>query len=407
MNFKFINKEGEEVKISSLGSFIELVKTGQIKDDTLLYAEQDSKWKKASEFEEFQAILRNLEKSNNERTSVIHELKVNTRDRRKKLILVSILLILAGIVLLLIVSAKYYPNAKLLGFANEFPEFLVYYLFIITPSSYLIWRFFLNKMKGGFVLTFSLLFLVSSGYQSGKMLKETHRAKKEIQQAQNVIKDTNATIKDFLAGKEINQKNYTSQPQSKLAPISIWSNNYLLSIQQYQKEYTKAIENLQIENILLPTTLSNPDKIADAKLRLKKAIQLIDNFEKFYEEKLAETFAELNSLDVEDNLKKIAIESFNRGKKRSDQFLKEYLMVERSFVAEMNNLLDFLNSLYGKYWFEGDQIFFATEEDATQYNNYIQKINHLALEEALLLNKWQDINAQLFEKLLQFENLSQ
>lgn len=394
MNFKFINKEGEEVKISSLGSFIELVKTDQIKDDTLLYAEQDSKWKRASEFEEFQAILSNLEKSNNERTSVIHELKVNTRDRRKKLILVSILLVLAGIVLLSIASAKYYTNATE-GIAYKFGEMLSY-SFFIAILSYLIWRI-LNKMKGGFVLTFSLLFLLVSGYQSAKMLKE-------ISQAKVAVKDINATIKDFLAGKEITQKNYTSQPQSKLAPLSACFSNYVSTIQQYQTEYTKAIENEQIKNILTSTTLSNPDKIADAKLRLKKAIQLIDNFEKFYEEKLAETVAELNSLDLEDDLKKEAIDGFYEGKKWSDQFLKEYLMVERSGVAEMNNLLDFLNSRISKYRFEGDQIFFETERDATQYNSYMQKITHLAEEESRLLNKWQD---RILLDVQQLEELSQ
>jgi len=57
---KFINQEGKERKIEDIISFIELVESGQIKEDTLLYNDQDLMWKKASEFADFQAVLSNI-----------------------------------------------------------------------------------------------------------------------------------------------------------------------------------------------------------------------------------------------------------------------------------------------------------------------------------------------------------
>jgi len=57
---KFINQEGKECKIDGILSFIELVESGQIKENTLLYNEKDLKWQKASEFADFQAVLSNI-----------------------------------------------------------------------------------------------------------------------------------------------------------------------------------------------------------------------------------------------------------------------------------------------------------------------------------------------------------
>ena len=224
----------------------------------------------------------------------------------------------------------------------------------------------------------------------------------EIHQFKVVRKDVRATAKDFLAGKEINQKSYTAQSQggatSFLVWFKVWFNNFLLKAQQLQTEWYKALENAQLGNILLPSTLSDSNKITDARRRLKKFSQFIDNYERSYEDTLSESFSEIsraisgieNSLDLKGNFKKVAIDSFIKEKKQADQHLKKFLMVERSLIAEMDNLLFFLNLRHSKYWFEGNQIFFKTESDATLYNNHIQKIVHLATEESRLLDKQQD-----------------
>ena len=188
MNFKFIDKDGKEVKISSLGSFIELVKSGQIEGETLLYDDKDSKWKKASEYEEFQAVLMNLEQSTKESISDFPVSEVNTKHRGKKLALISKLFILTAIILLSVASAKYYTNTTE-GIAYKFGQMSGYY-FLFTIVSYLIWRFIFKKREGVGLFCFSILFLSVSSYQAITMITE-------VRQAKIVAKEISSSVKEF------------------------------------------------------------------------------------------------------------------------------------------------------------------------------------------------------------------
>jgi hypothetical protein len=397
MNFKFIDNDGKEVNINNLRSFIELVKSGQIKGETLLYDEKDSKWKKASEYEEFQAVVMNLEQSTKESVSNFPFPEVNTKHKGKKLALISSSFIFIAIILLSVASAKYYTNTTE-GSAYKFGQMLGY-SFWFAIVSYLIWRFIFKKKEGVGFLCFSILFLSFSGYQAITMITE-------VRQAKIVAKDINSSVKEFISGQahETSLKSHSLQSYGKLEPLMDWFENYLLILRQDYMDFNNAMEKEQIETILTPETLSNRSRIIEAKLKLIKINQLIDDYEKLLEKRSIDAINQINSLRLEDNIKKKAIDGFIKGRRERDEYFKEYFRIERAFLAEVNSLLNFLLSRSGKYWFENSQIVFILDNDANQYNIIIQKIYRLAEEESKLADKYQRAilsKTQEFEKLFQ------
>ena len=93
-----------------------------------------------------------------------------------------------------------------------------------------------------------------------------------------------------------------------------------------------------------------------------------------------------------------------KGRREGDEYFKEYFRIERAFLAEVDNLLNFLRSRSGKYWFENGQIIFISDNDAIRYNNNIQKIYRLGEEESKWTDKYQ---AAILSKTQEFEKLFQ
>ena len=55
MKLKFINRNGKEEVAESLAEFIAAVQDGELSSDTLVFDEQEQRWKKASEIGPFRA----------------------------------------------------------------------------------------------------------------------------------------------------------------------------------------------------------------------------------------------------------------------------------------------------------------------------------------------------------------
>lgn len=401
MNFKFIDKDGKEVNISSLGSFIELVKSGQIEGETLLYDDKDSKWKKASEYEEFQSVLMNLEQSRKESFSEISVSEVNTQHGGKKLALISRLFILTALIVLSVASAKYYTNTTE-GIAYKFGQMLGYsVLFAIV--SYLIWQFIFKKREGGWFVLFSILFFLFSSYQAVTMLTEVRQAKIVAKEMSSSVKES---IKDIFSGQgyEAAAKSHPSQSYGKFEPLVGWFKNHLLIIKQDYMNLNNAMEREHIEDLLDPKTLSNHYRISQARLKLRKLNKFIDDYEQLIEKRSIDAIKQINNLRLEDTVKKKALDGFYKGKKERDKYFQEYFIIERAFLAEVDNLLNFLISRSGKYWFENDQIVFTSDNDANRYNIHTQKIYRLAEEESKWLDKYQ---AAILSKTQEFEKLFQ
>ena len=54
MNLKFIDESGREAHVRSIDLLLRLIRSGRIKQDTMLFDDRDSRWKRASECDLFQ-----------------------------------------------------------------------------------------------------------------------------------------------------------------------------------------------------------------------------------------------------------------------------------------------------------------------------------------------------------------
>lgn len=98
MNYKYIDKNGKEIEINSLGLFVDLIKSEEIRSDTLLYNDKSSTWKKASDFEDYLTILSNITQSKKQINSVcLSTEKINNREVNQVKVKIGGWLYLAGI----------------------------------------------------------------------------------------------------------------------------------------------------------------------------------------------------------------------------------------------------------------------------------------------------------------------
>ena len=158
------------------------------------------------------------------------------------------------------------------------------YSFLFAIVSYLIWRLIFKKREGVGLLCFSILFFLVSSYQAITMITEVRQAKIVAKKMSSSVKEF---TKDIFSGKgnETSPKSHSSQSYSKSEPLTDWFNNYLSSVKQDYMELNNAMGMEHIETILIPETLSNHYRISEARLKLRKVNQLIDDYEKLLEKK--------------------------------------------------------------------------------------------------------------------------
>jgi hypothetical protein len=392
MHFKFINQEGKEINIDSLTTFIELIKNKQITSDTLLYDDKNSIWKKAVEFEEFQAVIINIKQKEDEEISTpitpenLLNVPIQEKEKPKnKFSAVTVAIFFISVVMLLLAIVTYYPN-KGEGFVYMFMLILGESFFLILVS-YFIWNTFLGKKKGTGLLCFSIIFFLLASYHSIKMFREVSTTKKSGKEMVSILKDA-------MSGKEIKQKDFDDKTYGQMAPILKLINDYLQQIQTDILNMNKEIEEQQIHNMLSQQTLENPILLSKAQVRLQKVQGIINKYEILLRQRiegLIEGLTErIGKLDVSSNFKKEFLTGFNEKKDQGIQNLLEVFKIKKSFIYEMDNLLNFMKSKQGKYGFKGKQIMFVYQEDANEFNRHMQILTRLAAEETNLSSKVQN-----------------
>ena len=239
-------------------------------------------------------------------------------------------------------------------------------------------------------------------------INATDKRSVRAQQSQLAVKDLSSSIKEFanlVDGKEVRTPPKRS-PQSygKLQPVMDWLNNHISTIKNDYIEFNNAIEKEHIEILLAPETLSNRDRIIEAKSKLQRINRLYDEYEKQIEKRTNEAKIQISKLEAEDSLKKELLTGVNKGEKEREPIFKEFFRIERTFITETDNLLNFLLTRSGKYWFENGKMIFYAESDVERYNKFMQKIDNLDKEESTLSDKYREL---LLSKAQQLDALSQ
>lgn len=417
MNFKYINNEGKEIEIDSLGLFIKLIKSGQIKCDTLIYDNQNSVWKKASDFEEFQSILENIEQTILENDNVSLQQKAETisnekniksadvpliiKDKRRPLLFYSsivLLFISTGMIIFKSIIESPGIDGIAIAVGTAVGTMLGYYPFILIPS-YLIWRFIFQKKIGNTLFFFSIICFIVSINAYVNTIKMKNESKK-------VVKEMLSDFGDIINGKVIKKRDFNNDNEvyKNLAPLIKISNDYAWQLQNDFIKMNGEIEEQQIETILTKQTLENPQKIAQAQERLKNIYNILNKYENLLKQRQGEADRKINNLELQIDLKKEVLASYNKEKNQNNQNMAEFFRIEKSIISEIDNLLEFLKRKKGSYWFEGENIQFLSQKDITAYNNYIINISNLIEEEKSWQVKVQNKKSKMSKDLKKLQD---
>ena len=308
---------------------------------------------------------------------LIREPKINiqrVKDKEKNaLILCSITLILISIGLLTYSNIKYYSLEIEHGFAYALGGVAGSSLWIALVS-YLIWILILKKKRGAGLLCFSIIIFLGSGYQSYLML-EKNRALKEA------VKSSYSMFENILKGEEVKQKDFDRNSYGDMTPFMEFFNSYSLQIQNDFIKMENEINQHGSEYIFIQKNLEELESIRQSQIKLKKIRMIYDKYEIIFKQRVKEAGQKITNLDVPIDLKASILRGFNKTKDYGIETLVEYYNIERSYLLEANNLLEFLQKQHGIYWFEGEQIMFPYQEDADIYNKYVQKMVQLINKE--------------------------
>jgi len=151
-------------------------------------------------------------------------------------------------------------------------------------------------------------------------------------------------------------------------------NSYSLQLQNDFIKMENEINQQGIEYIFIQKNLEELESMRQSLIKLKKIRMICDKYEIIFKQRVKEAGQKITNLDAPIDLKASILRGFNKTKDHGIETLGEYFNIERSYLLEANNLLEFLQKQHGKYWFEGEQIMFPYQEDADIYNKYVQKM---------------------------------
>lgn len=268
--------------------------------------------------------------------------------------------------------------------------YLVGFYFWAPILVYVLWKSTFKKRKGAGLLLFAIAFLGIAIYQSQAMLREAEDTKRLLSKAQSMM------LK-LMNGELVDKSEISGVGQ--YSTVLLVTHDFLSqAMGEFQALNTK-IEASGLETMLSPATLANPRAIAEAIAKLESLGSLIDQTESRIISRYDEFPRTIDSADIPYNVKAEFKTGAENGIKRGKAALSEFFKIQRVFTATTIEMLDFMRQRQGRFTRQGDQIRFENQEDANKYNEYLQLIQALALQEA----EWR--NAQLSSSAKQLEQM--
>lgn len=270
--------------------------------------------------------------------------------------------------------------------------YLVGFYFWVPILVYVLWKSTFNKRKGIGLLLFGVAFLGISIYQSHAMLKEAEDAKLLLSKAQ-------AMMLKLMNG-ELVERSQISDVGQYSSVLLVMHDFISRTMSDFQTLNTK-IETSGLETMLSPATLQSPRAITEAVVTLESLAAVIDQTETRLTSNYDEFPRVIDTADIPYNVRAVFKTGAEDGIQRGRAALTEYFKIQRTFIATAVDLLAFMRERQGRFTRQGDQILFDAQADADKYNEYLQLIQALALQES----EWR--NAQLSTSAKQLEKMHQ
>lgn len=273
---------------------------------------------------------------------------------------------------------------------------IVISLVIIAVLLFLSTRVFNKK---GLLLIFSIIFLLGSFSSTGATIVQNSINENKLNKA---AKDKFISMcNDAVNEKEINEENFDKSVYGHVTPFLSLTNDYFVKFQKHSNDISKNIDSLELHKILSASALSSTEEINNSKKKIADCRKIFDKHETEYNELIENFTTSASTLELPKSFKNGMLEGFKKSQNETREKVSNFLEVEREILTNIDNILDFMLSIQGKYVVKNDRILFETEADLNKYNGYIKELQTLSQKEADLKKNMYD---SLKLKLNEFNN---
>ena len=387
MQTRFINGEGKEELLGSEHSFEEMVRTGRIKDDTLVWDNYTSAWRRATELDEYRAAQSGSIQRDQAGAGCESGVRPDaTRDEQVKLRCETTSHVRAGLllrtapwilipasVLLVVYAASRYGAGDSTQVAFRLGGLVGNALWIALVS-FLLWRFAFKKKKGLGLLLFSVILLSLSVYNSIGLLLH-------VRGYRPLTRELRAIASDVASGSAIESRGRSKEARGTGPIVAEFVNDYATGLQNRFGALQGEMAAQHVDSMLTPRTLRYPSRIRQARQGLRHLNAVIDTLERSLRPYVDSARAQAQTLSIPANERAALIAGWDATMDSSIASVGLWFDIQRSTLGQVDSILALLLDREGHYTFSGGQVMFASQRDLDRFRTYTQNLVALAQKE--------------------------
>jgi len=307
---------------------------------------------------------------------------------KKRIRLISILMIIIGIVLLWEVAIANSISAQ--NFGNVlgqrlFPLLLISLIFRRYPKVF---------------LCCSILFLFLSVYAFSfshyRRVKDAQMAKSldEMKQIFQLALNEDA--------KSISSKNYLSGEYGEAGPLlKIMSEAAEFSNRQSTR-LAEAIQKVDFESIISPEKLCDQKEIISSIEKLNALSNVLDECENEQKQYAKEIEAKAHSQIAEGVMKESFFEGYKKSINSNSFLASENYRIQKEMIRVCKCLLKFMKFIKGSYTYEDQTLIFEYDIDLKMYQDYLYQLNNLGRQAEEVFNQLEFQKKSMMENFEKF-----
>ncbi|SHI92133.1 hypothetical protein SAMN02745163_01024 [Clostridium cavendishii DSM 21758] len=277
------------------------------------------------------------------------------------------------------------PKHALVGIGFGLAVAIITFLFTIILAK--------NKKNKLLLVLTIIYFIISIGVGAISVKSVV----KEIKQERETCKKITEIVQSSLNNEDISSLEFDKNTYGYGVSVLELTQKYYMDGYGKSVALQKEIDLIGFKTILLPESLSNNEKLIESKNKIKKTADLLNKYKRDTDVTLENFKKDANS----DKISKIYRKGFVKGVLESFPEDKEYL--DKCFnsadliLKDTQKILEFIETRHGNFKATENMIYFYSDSEVDEYNNYRQTLNK-DIEEA------EKIEGEFKDSLIKREN---
>jgi hypothetical protein len=231
-----------------------------------------------------------------------------------------------------------------------------------------------------------------------------------IENSLNQTKMNNAAKDKFISlctdiskNNNIENENFDKSVYGNMTPLLSYVKDYGIKLKKIQNDFVQDIDSLDCDNILNLANLSSADNINNSKKKIATYLEALNKYEAQHNNLVTDMGNNIPTLELPQSFKINILEGFKESQEENGSLISDLFKVERENYTKINELMDFLLSIQGKYTVSGEKIIFKSSDDINKYNGYIKDIKEFNQKKEDLNNTEHKKRKEILDKLKQFK----